>query len=310
MADSTKIAEHFPGVADFKLSELTALRGDVISYRANIDKPSFSTDAQGFRHTEMGGRKLSVAECIQSPRYGITLGASNFFAPGIAGNENTLASRLSERFGFPFANASMPGGNSRNLNSLLVGLLAGAKQPPAMVIFSNGGDLANFCNAGFVDPIFGSPNYVQMKGASDPPAEVDADTEFRRLLVFTGLWTSAIAALCRLQKIPLSIAHQATFFEKSTPSTREKACSLGEAKHAPMKRLFANFRKYGPPFFANREELARRFALPIVGVGMSDRLTFFDEFHLDVEGLGLLSDAVAEVIAPIMDERTPAVTAS
>lgn len=306
MADINKIAEHYPAVRDFRLSDLIGFRGDVLSYWANFDKPSFSTDAQGFRHSTLGGKTYSVVECTQSPRYGIVLGASNLFAAGVAGNENSLASRLAERFGFPFANAAMPGGNSRNLNSLLVGLMAGASQTPAVVVLSNGGDLANFCEAGFVDPIFGSPNHVQMKAIREMGLKADIDSHFEALLVFTSLWTSATAMLCRARKIPLVMVHQSTFFEKSEPSAVERECKLGEPGRAGQKRLFANFRKYNARFFAKRRELAERFNIPIAGVGLTDRLAFIDEFHLDAEGIKVLSDAVADSIAPLLGDAKPA----
>jgi hypothetical protein len=299
MADINKVAEHYPAVRDFRLSELIGFRGDVLSYWANLSKPSFSTDSQGFRHSTFGGKSYSVVECTQSPRYGIVLGASNLFGAGVAGNENTLASRLAERFGFPFANAAMPGGNSRNLNSLLVGLMAGAKQPPAVVVLSNGGDLANFCESGFVDPIFGSPNHVQIKAIREMGLKADTDSHFEALLVFTSLWTSATATLCRARKTPLVMVHQSTFFEKTKPSAIERECRLGEPRGG-QKRLFANFRKYNAPFFAKRRELAERLNIPIAGVGLTDRLGFVDEFHLDADGIKVLSEAVGDSIAPLL----------
>lgn len=301
MADINKIAERYPAVRDFRMTDLIGFRGDVLSYWANLDKPSFSTDAQGFRHSTFGGKTLSVAECTQGPRYGIVLGASNLFASGVAGNENIMASRLAERFGFPFANAAMPGGNSRNLNSLLVGLMAGAKQPPAIVVLSNGGDLANFCEAGFVDPIFGSPNHVQLKAITERGMKADTDSHFDALLVFTTLWTSATAALCRARKVPLVLVHQSTFFEKTKPTAVERECQLGEPTRASQQRLFANFRKYNPPFFAKRRELAKRFKLPIAGVGLTEKLAFIDEFHLDTEGITVLSKAVGDTVEPLLD---------
>lgn len=302
MADSTKIAEHYPAARDFRSKELILFRGDVLSYRANLDKPSFSTDSQGFRHSTLGDKRMSVADCALSPRYGVVLGASNVFGSGLGGNENTMASRLADRFGFPFANAAMPGANSRTLNTLLVGLMAGARQPPAIVVLSNGGDLANFCEAGFVDPVFGSPNYVQSKIIKKMGVDARAESQLETLLVFTTLWTSVTAALCQARRIPLVLLHQSTFFEKVEPSPIERECRLGEAASDGQKRLFSRFRKFNGPFFAKRQELARRFALPIAGVGLTDRLSFIDEFHLDAEGMAMLSDAVGDTIAPLLEE--------
>lgn len=300
MADINKVAEHYPAVRDSRMTDLIGFRGDVLAYWANLDRPSFSTDTQGFRHSTFGGKTMSVADCTQSPRFGIVLGASNLFAPGVAGNENIMASRLAERFGFPFANAAMPGGNSRNLNSLLIGLMAGAKQAPAVVILSNGGDLANFCEAGFVDPVFGSPNHVQLKAIAETGLKADADSHFETLLVFTSLWASATAMLCRARKVPLVLVHQSTFFEKTKPSAVELECRLGEPARPAQKRLFANFRKYNAPFFAKRQQLAERLQIPIAGLGLTDRLEFIDEFHLTADGIKVLSKAVGDAIEPLL----------
>lgn len=301
MADSTKISEHYPAVRDFRPKELILFRGDVLSYRANLETPSYSTDAQGFRHSMLGGKSYSVADCLQSRRYGLILGASNVFAVGLGGNENTMASLLAERFGFPFANASMPGANTRTLNSLFVGLMAGASKAPDVVILSNGGDLANFCDAGFVDPIFGSPNYVQSKIIRKLGLAAEVDDQLDALLVFTSLWVSTMAALCKARKIPLVLLHQSTFFEKSAPTEVERDCKLGETNRRGQMRLFGNFRKFNGPFFAKRQELAKRFDLPIAGVGLSDQLSFIDEFHVDAAGMKVLSDAVADTIAPLVE---------
>jgi len=302
MADSKKVAEYYPAVRDFRAKEMILFRGDVLSYRANIDNPSYSTDAQGFRHSTLGGKLYSVADCTRAPRYGLVLGASNVFAAGLGGNENTMASRLSERFGFPFANAAMPGANSRTLNSLLVGLMAGASQPPEVVVLSNGGDLANFCDAGFVDPIFGSPNYVQSKLIRKLGLAAEVDDQLGALLVFTSLWVSAMATLCRVRNVPLVLLHQSTIFEKLKPSRQEQDCRLGEARSRGQERLFANFRKFNAPFFDKRQELARRFNLPIAGVGLTERLSFIDEFHLDADGMKVLSEAVADTVAPLLEK--------
>jgi lysophospholipase L1-like esterase len=304
MADTKKILEHHPAMADFRLSDLIGFRGDVLTYWANFQRDSFSTNAQGFRHSTFGGKTMSVVDCTQSERYGIVLGASNIFGVGLAGNENALASLLAERFGFPFANAAMPGGNSRNLQALLIGLMAGARQPPAVVVLSNGGDLANFCEATFVDPIFGSPNHVQLKAISDLGQSADPDRNFQRLMVFTSLWTSATATLCRARKTPLVMVHQSTFFEKTQPSSLEKECALGRPRRPAQKTLLERFRKYNAPFFAKRKELAERFKIPLAGVD-TELLTFVDEFHLDRDGTRTLAKAVGDAIEPLLSGGKP-----
>lgn len=303
MADQSKVLEHYPEMADFRLSELVALRGDVLAYRANLSRGAFSTDAQGFRHSTFGGQTLSVADCLQNGRYGLVLGPSTLFGVGIAGNENCMASLLAERFGLPFANAAMPGGNSRTLNALLTGLVAAAKQPPAVVVLSNGGDLANFCEALTADAIFGSPNRMQVKQNLGAALGTNADANLPHFLTFTSLWTSATARLCRAYKTELVLVHQSVFFEKSEPSPIERDCALGQPARGGHEGLFDRFRKFGPPFYARRQELAKALGIPLAGVGLGDKLTFVDEFHLDRDGTRLLTDDVANKIEPLLGPR-------
>ena len=300
MADQSKVLEHYPEMADFRLSELVALRGDVLAYRANLARGAFSTDAQGFRHSTFNGKTLSVADCLQSERYGIVLGPSTFFGVGIAGNDHTIASLLAERFDFPFANAAMPGGNSRNLNALLTGLIAAAKQPPAVVVLSNGGDLANFCEALTADPIFGSPNRMQVKQNLGKGPGTSAEANLPQFLTFTSLWTSATARLCRAYRTQLVLVHQSIFFEKAQPSPVERDCALGQPARGGHQGLFDRFRKFGPPFYARRQELANALGIPLAGLGLADKQTFVDEFHLDRDGTLVLTDDVAAKVEPLL----------
>ena len=77
MANYPKIVELRPEMADFFGNRrLIAFRGDVLTYWANTRTETFSTDPAGFRHSTLGGKEYSVAECVQSERYGIVLGAS------------------------------------------------------------------------------------------------------------------------------------------------------------------------------------------------------------------------------------------
>ncbi|MEO7602813.1 MAG: hypothetical protein ABIS39_06070 [Sphingomicrobium sp.] len=305
MANYSKIIEHYPEMADFPLNELIAFRGDILSYRGNLKRASFSTDAQGFRHSTLDGKTMSVVDCIRSDRYGIVLGASNIFGTGVAGNENTLPSLLADRFGFPFANAAMPGGNSRNLHTSLVGLLAGARQPPAVVILSNGGDLANFCEAGIVDPVFGSPNRMQMKRVETNSLNVDLEAQFERLLVFSALWASATATLCRMYKTPLVMAHLSSFFAKTEPTPVELDCKLGQPERPGQRIVLSRFAAFTPRFVAKRAEIAKNLNMPLAGAGLLDRLTFVDEFHLDRDGVRMLSQAVGDTIEPLVASRKP-----
>src|SRR6478672_953164 len=166
MANYKKLVRQQPTLREFIQNREWVHRGEVLVYKPNVSCSAFSIDATGFRHSTWNGARFSLPDCRSSDRYGVVLGASNIYGFGVVGNENTLPSLLAERFGFPFANAALPGGNSRNLHSLLYGLLVGSKHAPEVVVFSNGGDLAGFCESSFCDPLFGSPNRSQLKSAS------------------------------------------------------------------------------------------------------------------------------------------------
>jgi hypothetical protein len=300
MANYEKILEVRPQMADFLANQRKiGLRGDVLTYWPNSHCDSFTTDSAGFRHSNLAGKTYSVADCLRSDRYGISLGASTLFGFGIAGNENTGASLGAERFGFSIANVSMPGANSRNLHSLLAAFLSGSKRMPAVVVLSNDGDLGGFCSSSLADPIFGSPNIAQQRTIQkDGGDRADADKNFPSLLSFTSLWTSAIARLCRAHRIPLLLLHQTSFFEKEKPTEIELQCGLGEAFYPWQETLFANHRKFNEPFFAHRRKLADALGLPLAGA--TEDVTFIDEFHCDEEGTRQVTTAVCDVIEPML----------
>ena len=300
MADYQKIIELRPEMADFFESRRKiGLRGDVLTYWPNLRNDSFTTDSAGFRHSRFKGKDLSLAECIHSDRYGIVLGASHLFGFGVAGNEHTLPSLLAERFGFPFGNAALPGGNSRNLHSMLVGLLSGAKEVPAIVLLANGGDLAGFCESSLADPIFGSPNRSQLKTVQTNADNADAEKNFPSMLAFSTMWTSAVAQLCRRRLIPFALLHQSTFFEKTKPTEMELQCGLGEALHPRQELQFANHRKFNERFFARRKGVAETLGVPLAGAE-TDAITFIDEFHCDRDGIRVIADAVGDAVATLL----------
>ncbi|HET9811971.1 MAG TPA: hypothetical protein VFP53_09820 [Sphingomicrobium sp.] len=300
MADYQKIIAARPEVGEFiRARRAIRYRGEAMSYAPNLKCDSFSTDGSGFRHSVLRGESLSVAESRRSRRYGLVLGASNSFGFGLAGNENTMSSLLGERFGFPFANVSMPGANSRNLHSLLMAFLSGIR--PAVVVHSSGGDLSTFCESSLADPVFGSPNRAQLKTVVKQASQrANAEADLPKFLAFTTLWTSAIVNLCRAHAIPIVLVQQGTFFEKRNPSRLEQHFRLGEPILSSHARQFENHKKFNQPFSAARKSVSDRLGIPLAGVGLSESLTFIDEFHCDYDGTRLLTNAVGDVIEPMI----------
>jgi hypothetical protein len=290
-----------PEVREFIRNRRWVHRGDAISYGPNIRCDSFSTDAAGFRHSAFGGKTWSVQDCLQSDRYGLVLGPSNVYGFGLAGNENTMPSLLAERFGFPFANIGLPEGNSRNLFSILTAFIARAPRPPSVVVHISGGDFTNFCYTSIADPIFGSPNLLQMRqvlkerGGLPPP-----EAQIKPLLAFTSLWIRAIAQLCRMNKIPLVLGDDTTFFEKSKPSAIDLECGLGKAINAAQERQFATHKKFVDDYSERRKSLAKALGVPLAGPGRTNDIGFIDEFHYDREGTRALCDDFAQAIQKLL----------
>lgn len=290
-----------PEVREFIRNRRWVHRGDVIAYGPNIRCDSFSTDAAGFRHSVFGGKTLSAHDCLQGERYGLVLGPSNVYGFGLAGNENTMPSLLAERFGFPFANIGLPEGNSRNLFSILAAFIARAPRPPAVVVHISGGDFTNFCYTSIADPVFGSPNLLQMRqvlkerGGRPPP-----EPQIRPLLAFSSLWIRAIAQLCRANRIPLVLGDDTTFFEKLEPSEIDREAELGKPFNAPQARQFATHKKFVDDYSERRKSLAKALGVPLAGPGRTNNIGFVDEFHYDRDGTRALCDDFAKAIQTLL----------
>ena len=294
MANYQAIVRLRPEVREFIRNRRWVHRGDVVVYGANIRCGSFSTDAAGFRHTRFQEETLSVADCVGRDRYGLVLGPSSVYGFGLAGNENTIPSVLSERLGFPFANVGFPEGNSRNLHAMLTAILARAGRPPSAVLHISGGDYTGFCYTSIADPVFGSPNLKQMAGVlkergGPPPAE----RQIKPLLAFTSLWIRAIAELCRLHRIPLVLGDDTTFFEKREPSAEDRQCALGVPSNPAQALQFETQKRFAGDYHARRTEVASALGVPLAGPGLSNAIGFIDEFHYDRDGTRALCDDYA-----------------
>jgi hypothetical protein len=301
MANYQNIMRLRPELREFIRNRRWVHRGDVMVYGPNIRCDAFSTDAAGFRHSVFGGETLSVHDCLQRERYGLVLGPSNVYGFGLAGNEYTMPSLLAERFGFPFANVGLPEGNSRNLFSILLAFIARAPGPPAVVIHISGGDFTNFCYTSIADPVFGSPNLMQMQQVMKerggrPPAE----TQIKPLLAFTTLWIRAIAQVCRISKIPLVLGDDTTFFEKRKPSAIERESELGKASNAAQQLQFATHKTFVDDYSERRKSVAKALGVPLAGPGRTNDIGFIDEFHYDREGTRALCDDFAKAIEPLL----------
>ena len=301
MANYQSIVRHRPEVRDFIRNRRWVHRGDVVGYGPNIRCNSFSTDGAGFRHSSFRGEMMSLSDCIRQERYGLVLGPSSVYGFGLAGNENTMASLLGERLGFPFANVGLPEGNSRNLHSILIAVIARAPHAPSAVLHISGGDFTSFCYTSIADPVFGSPNLKQIpivfeeRGGLPPP-----ERQIKPLLAFTSLWIRAIAELCRRNRIPVVIADDTTFFEKGAPSDTDRECELGKPTSAAQERQFGIHRRFVADYHERRRELAKSLGVPLSGPGLQNDIGFIDEFHYDRDGTRALCDHFGDAIGLLL----------
>lgn len=301
MANYQAIMRLRPEVREFTRNRKWVHRGDVVTYGPNISCDSFSTDAAGFRHSVFQGRTMSARECREQERYGLILGPSSVYGFGLAGNENTMPSLLAERFGFPFANIGLPEGNSRNLHSILTAFVARAPRPPSVVVHISGGDFTGFCYTSIADPIFGSPNLLQVKRAvEERGGRVPDQPQIKPLLAFTTLWIRAIGQLCRMHKIPLVLGNDTTFFEKREPSAIERESELGKPFNAAQARQFEVHKAFVGDYSDRRKAAAEALGVPLAGPGLTNDIGFIDEFHYDRDGTRALCDDFAEAIQTLL----------
>lgn len=224
MANYRTVVRYFPPALHYLRQRKWVRRGDVLAYAPGVRAPSFSTDALGFRHTNFQGRDIGIANIEDYGRLGLVLGSSHLFGFGLKANGETLPSRLSERFGYPFLGVVYPEADTRTLHATLFQLLRQAGKRIANVILITGGDFTRYCYVESADPLFGPPML-----ASDARSKQAAgsDTEFASFIHFTCFWTRACGELAKEAGVPLSLAEDVTFFEKSNPDATEAACELG-----------------------------------------------------------------------------------
>jgi hypothetical protein len=304
MANYDIIIKRRPRFGEFVLHKRLIHRGDVLFFPPNYSSDVFSTDGRGWRHTSFDGESLSVADILKRDRYGIVLGTSRSFGIGLEGNEKTMSSLLSERFGLPFANVALPQGNSRNLSDLLYAFVTRAPKPPTAVVHFSGGDLTGLAYGSLCDPVFGSPNpkvvaIAQKERRGVPPLEKSVDA----MLAFTTLWTRSIATLCRRRRIALVLVDDSTFFEKKKPSAWDVEAELGRSPRPLDQRWFENHKVLADRFYERRATIAERLKIPLAGPKRPVDIGFIDEFHYDEDGTRVMVEHIGEALEPLLKAK-------
>jgi hypothetical protein len=217
----------------------------VLAYAPRAQTHSFSTDEFGFRHTRFEGRDIVLANIEDYERIGLVLGSSHLFCFALGGNEETLPSQLSQIFGYPFFGIAYPEADSRTLHATLLRLMRQFAKRTRQVVLIPGGDFTRYCYAETADPLFGPP-LLPVDARLKPAADTKA--QFANLLHFTSLWSEACGELTALAGARFCVAHDVTFFEKSTADTTEQACELGVARGEVQGRRFSAHRRHSEAY--------------------------------------------------------------
>jgi hypothetical protein len=117
---------------------------------------------------------------------------------------------------------------------------------------------------------------------------------FANLLHFTAFWTKSCSDLTAAAGIPLGLADDITFFEKTTPDATERACELGLARGAAQESRFAVHHRHALLFQSERRRLAEALKLRLLSYPGPDELLFIDEFHYRAESQRRIAEGFAE----------------
>jgi hypothetical protein len=281
MANYRAILRRFPSAFDYLRTKWVRC-GDVYTYAPGIRKSCFSTDDFGFRHIWFEDQNLSLADAKNYSRIGFILGASHMFGFGLSHNRETLASQLSEFVGFPVYGIAYPEADTRTLYCALVTLLRQFVDKTKLVILTTGGDLTRYCYTGEADALFGPPAPMLPTPSEGQPTQ-DSQRDFKNLLRFTTFWTDRCAALTSRAGVPFYLAHETTFFEKSTSDECEKECDLGTPPSEALGKRFAIHRFRMPSFVEEKARHAAAQAIRVARFPPVDDLLFVDEYHYRAE---------------------------
>jgi hypothetical protein len=120
------------------------------------------------------------------------------------------------------------------------------------------------------------------------------------LLAFTSLWIRAVADLCRARKIPLVLADDTTFFEKSKPSKVERDSELGKPFNGAQERQFETHKRFVVDYHTRRKTVAEMLGVPLAGPGKTNSIGFIDEFHYDADGTRALCGDFGDALEPLL----------
>lgn len=293
MANYRAIVRHFPAAQDYLQQRKWIRRGDVLAYTPGLRSKSFSTDAFGFRHTSFEGRDVGLGQIDAYPKVGLVLGSSHLFGFGLAGNDETLPSRLSALLGYPVFGIAYPEADTRTLSATLLRLLRQFPGRIAAIVLLTGGDFTRYCYTQTADQLFGPP----LLPVAAAETHADAQRHFADLLHFTGLWSSLCVALAAQTGARFFLGDDSTFFEKSEADATEIACSLGDPRSDKQAKRFTCHRQHAGAFGMERRRLADKLSVPLIRYPEPSVLRFVDEYHYRAESQRLIAERLAEHMA-------------
>jgi hypothetical protein len=295
MANYRAVIRHFPPALDYlRHATKWVRRGDVLGYPPLIKTPSFSTDAFGFRHTFFEGNEIGIGQIESYSRIGLLLGSSHVFGFGLTNNRETLASQLSELLEYPFFGIVFPEADTRTLHATLTRILNQHGRKIHRIILATGGDFTRYCYTEKADPLFGPPMLPYDATLYSP---ADEAWQFANLLAFTQFWCERSEEVAGRFDVPLALADDTTFFEKTNSDPQEQACQLGTAQVPNQRRRFEAHHRRISGFLAQRREFAAAKGIQLAGFPDADALVFFDEYHYRPESQRLIAETLANQLA-------------
>lgn len=304
MANYREIVRRFPAARHYVRQRRWVERGDVTAYEPNVEAGAFSTDAYGFRHTELNGIRYDLSAAFGREPYGLVLGSSHVFGFGLESNAQTIPSRLSARLDLPCLNVSFPEADLRTMHAVAARITSQAARPPMFICCFVGGTLTRYCYRRRCDPLFGAPDFRKPSGGEAGPGSAPEAAAFSNLLTYSRFWLDQLHAAAEAGNLPLLVHTESTAFEKTGLSDGEQACGLtvpngpAEQNRFDTHRLrYAEFKQQLSAWMDGRVLLARTEA---------DALSFIDEFHYAAEGI----EVIAASLAARLQAKTPDRSAS
>lgn len=290
MADYRAVVRKYPPALEYLRKASWIRRGDVLSYAPNLLARNFTTDAFGFRHTQFFGRDISVSNALEFKKVGLLLGSSHVFGFGLAGNEHSLASRLSQALKMPVFGISFPEADTRTLTAVAQRLFTIIGGRLKLIMLATGGDYTRYCYTGQCDAMFGPPVLPRDERTIDAPVRL---APFDSLIAFSAYWVEMLNASVQAFGARCTLVEDLTFFEKPRADAAELECGLGAANDAPTQQRFERHIARVYDFGDARRHHAAKAGIGLLKFPPQAEVRFIDEFHYRSDSIVEIANKIA-----------------